>query len=118
MTPIEIGQLISNDKFGDPARPLTTSPTSFLEVSAPNVVVENWKVAEDNQGTILRLLEVGGQSTSARLDFPLFSLERAWLANAVEENQNQLVVTGHSLEVALKPHQFVTVRIVGPKLSR
>ena len=36
MTPIEIGQLISNDKFGDPPRPLTTSPTSFLQVSAPN----------------------------------------------------------------------------------
>ena len=118
MTPIEIGQLISNDKFGDPTRPLTTSPTSFLAVSAPNVVVENWKVAEDNQGTILRLLEDGGQAASARLDFPLFSLERAWLANAVEENQNQLAVTGHSLEVALKPHQFVTVRIVGPKLNR
>jgi hypothetical protein len=118
MTPIEIGQLISNDKFGDPTRPLTTSPTSFLEVSDTNVIVENWKVAEDNQGTILRLLEVGGQAASARLDFPLFSLERAWLANAVEENQNQLVVTGHSLEVALKPHQIVTVRIVGPKLSR
>ncbi len=118
MTPIEIGQLIGNDKFGDPAEPLPPNPTSFLEVSAPNVVVENWKVAEDNQGTILRLLEVGGQAASARVDFPLFSLDRAWLANAAEENQDQLAVTGHSLEIALKPHQFVTVRIVGPKLSR
>jgi alpha-mannosidase len=118
MTPIEIGQLISNDKFGDPVEPLPPNPTSFLEVSAPNVVVENWKVAEDNQGTILRLLEVGGQAASARLDFPMFSLDRAWLANAVEENQNELAVAGHSLEVSLKPHQFVTVRIVGPKLRR
>ena len=117
MTPIEIRQLINNDKFDDPAEPLPPNPTSFLEVSAPNVVVENWKVAEDYQGTILRLLEVGGQAASARLDFPLFSLDRAWLANAVEENQDQLLVTGHSLEVALKPHQFVTVRIVGSKLA-
>jgi hypothetical protein len=117
MTPIEIAQLTANDKFGDPPRPLSTSPTSFLGLSAPNVVVENWKSAEDNQGTILRILETGGQSASVRLDFPMFALERAWLASAAEENQDQLAVSGHSVDMTLSPHQFVTVRIVPSKLN-
>jgi hypothetical protein len=49
----------------------------FLQVDAPNVVVENWKTAEDGHGAIVRLLEVGGKSADVRLDFPLFNLEKA-----------------------------------------
>jgi alpha-mannosidase len=83
-----------------------------LQVDAPNVVVENWKAAEDGQGTILRLVEVAGRPVAARLNFPLFKLERAWLANAVEENRQELKVSGPSLEVALAPHEIATVRVV------
>ncbi len=116
MTPLELGQLVSNDKFGDPERPLSTVPASFLEVGAPNVVVENWKVAEDGNGTVVRLLETGGVATTAHLTLPLFSMERAWLANAIEENQEELKVNGHSVEVNLKPHETLTLRIIAPKL--
>lgn len=118
MTPLELGQLVGNDKFGDPERPLSTAPTSFLELDSPSVVVENWKVAEDGNGTLVRLLEVEGIPTRAHLTFPLFTLERVWRANAAEENQEELKVSGHSVEVNLKPHQILTLRIVAPKLRK
>src|SRR5271157_350174 len=116
MTPLELGQVVGNDKFGDPERPLTTAPTSFLDVDAANVAVENWKVAEDGNGTVVRLLETGGVATVAHLTLPLFRIERVWLANAAEENQEELKVDGHSVEVNLKPHEPLTLRILAPKL--
>ena len=117
MTPLEIGQLVDNDKFGNPDRPLTTAPTSFLGVDAANVTVDNWKVAEDGNGTIVRLLETGGTAAVAHLTLPLFNIEKAWLANAAEENREELKVSGHSVEVTLKPHESVTLRILATKLS-
>jgi alpha-mannosidase len=112
MTPFELAQLLATDKFGNPQRPLQPSPSSFLELNADNVVVENWKGAEDGQGTILRLLEVAGRPATARLNFPLFNLERAWLTNAVEENHEELKVSGHTLEAPLKPHEILTLRVI------
>ncbi|HLI33902.1 MAG TPA: glycosyl hydrolase-related protein, partial [Terriglobia bacterium] len=112
MTPLELRQVISNDKYDNPARPLSPAPTSFLTVSAPNVVVENWKMAEDGNGAIVRLLEIGGQSATARLTFPLFHLSQVWRTNAVEQNQSQLNVEGNSVEVPVKPHEIVTLRVL------
>jgi len=116
MTPLELGQLVGNDKFGNPERPLTTSPTSFLGVDAANVTVENWKLAEDGDGTVVRLLETGGAATVAQLTLPLFRIERVWLANAAEENQEEVKVNRHSVELDLKPHEALTLRILAPKL--
>ena len=96
--------------------PLATAPTSFLQVDTANVAVEDWKVAEDGNGTVVRLLETGGMATTARLTFPLFRVEGAWLANAAEENQEKLKVNGHSVEVQLTPHQILTLRILAAKL--
>jgi alpha-mannosidase len=112
MTPLEHQQVISNDKGDDPARPLSPAPQSFLTVSSPDVVVENWKSAMDGHGTILRLVEVGGENATTRLTFPLFHLNQAWATNAVEQNQSPLKVEGNSLEVSLKPHQIVTLRVI------
>jgi len=112
MTPLEHQQVISNDKHDNPARPLSPAPQSFLTVSSPDVVVENWKNAMDGNGSIVRLVEVGGESTKTRLTFPLFHLQQAWTTNAVEQNQSPLKVEGNSLEVALRPHQIVTLRVI------
>jgi alpha-mannosidase len=112
MTPLELRQVISNDKYDNPARPLSPAPTSFLTVSAPEVIVENWKMAEDGNGAIVRLLEIGGQSATARLTFPLFHLSQVWETNAVEQNQSPLNAEGNSVEVPVKPHEIVTLRVL------
>jgi alpha-mannosidase len=89
-----------------------------LQVDAPDVVVEAWKAAEDGRGTIVRLLETGGRESKARLEFPMLAVQRAWLANAMEEDEKEIAVTGSTVEVALRPLQIVTVRIVGEMKSR
>jgi alpha-mannosidase len=45
------------------------------------------------------------------LNFPLFNLQQAWRANAVEENQEELPVSAHSLEVKIRPHEILTLRV-------
>jgi alpha-mannosidase len=112
MTPLELGELVPNDKFDDPERPLPPGASSFLEVDAPNVEVVNWKAADDGKGTIIRLLETGGTGATAHLTFPMFNVESAWRSNASEENQQPLNPSGHSLTVSLKPHEIATLRIV------
>jgi alpha-mannosidase len=112
VVPLELGWVLHTDKYDNPPAPLEPSPTSFLQLNTDNVIVENWKAAEDGQGTILRLLEVGGRSNVVRLTFPRFTLSRAWLANALEENMEELEVTRNSLDVAIKPHEILTLRVI------
>jgi alpha-mannosidase len=112
MTPLEMGELVPNDKFDDPDRPLPPDPTSFLQLDAPDVAVVNWKSADDGKGTIIRLLETGGTAVTAHLTFPLFQIEGAWRSNAAEENQQALAPSGQSLSIDLKPHEIATVRVV------
>lgn len=113
MTPLEAGEVVDQDKAGNPDRPLKPGPVSFLQVDAPDVVVENWKSAEDGDGTILRLLETGGRESKVQIQFPLLTIQKAWLCNAVEENQKEIPVSGSRLQVSLRPHQIATVRILG-----
>jgi len=117
MAPLELGALVPNDKFDDPDRPLLPDASSFLEVDAPNVVVVNWKAADDGRGTIIRLLETGGAAATARLTFPMFNVESAWRANASEENQRPLNPSGRSLTIDLKPHEIATLRVVAAMSS-
>jgi alpha-mannosidase len=117
MTPLEVNEVIKNDKWDNPARPLPSEPTSFLEVDASNVSVENWKVAEDGQGTVLRLLEVGGKPATAQLHFPHPELRQAWVTTAMEVNQREIPVQSQALEVSLKPHEIITLRIQASKTA-
>jgi len=113
MTPLEIGEVIDQDKVGNPDRPLEPAAVSFLQVDAPDVVVENWKAAEDGNGTVLRLLETAGTESEATLRFPLLQLKRAWLCTAMEDETKEIPVGGSSLKISLGPHQIVTLRILG-----
>jgi len=119
MTPIELRHLIGNDKYDDPARPLSPAPASFLTVSDPDAVVVNWKEAENGQGTILRLLEAGGRSAHAEISLPVFALQKVMLDNAAEQDQTVIPASAHSFAIDLKPHQIMTLRLILAKpLSR
>jgi alpha-mannosidase len=112
MTPVELRHLISNDKFDDPEQPLTPAPASFLTVSDPDAEVLDWKEAANGQGTILRVLEIGGRNAHPEIKLPLFPLEKVMLDNAAEEDQTAIASTEHSFSVDLKPHQVMTLRLV------
>jgi alpha-mannosidase len=62
---------------------------------------------------VLRLLETGGKESTTMLRFPMLQLQGAWLCNAMEEDSKELAVENSSVELALRPHQIVTVRVLG-----
>ncbi len=85
---------------------------SICQVEPPHLLLLAVKQAEDGQGMILRLWESVGQPGQAKLQFPHHRLQKAWLANLVEENQTELPTEDHHLRVAVKPFQPVTLRVL------
>jgi alpha-mannosidase len=113
MAPIEINEITPQDKAVTPPRPLAATESSFLQVDQPNVVLVTWKRAEDEQGTILRFVEVNGESSTAKVEVPILNLQNGWICNAMEKNQQPLAVSGHSLQFPIKPFGIVTIRVQG-----
>ena len=113
MTPVEVNEITPDDKVDNPPRPLESPSGSFLQMDNPNVVLVTWKRAEDNHGTILRFLEVGGQSGAVKVTTPLLNVDAAWRCNAMEENQDSLPVLPHGFTFAVAPFRIVTVRVEG-----
>jgi alpha-mannosidase len=114
MTPLEIDEIVSQDKAINAPQPLNGKDGSFLEVSDPNVVLNTWKHAENGEGTILRFLNMGGDSGEVKVTTSLLDVKSAWLCNAMEANQQQLSnVNLHGFSFLIKPHQIITVRVEG-----
>ena len=113
MSPIEASEIKPQDKAVNPPRPLDASEGSFLRIDQPNVVLVTWKVAEDDQGTILRLLETDGRSGTAKIEIPILNLRSAYLCDAMERNQQPIPVSEHGLEIPVKPFGILTVRLQG-----
>ena len=113
MSKIEVNEIKLQDKALNPPRPLDSAQSSFLQVDQPNVVLVTWKRAEDDQGTILRFVEVDGQRSTVKVETPILNLQNAWICNAMEKNQQPLNVSGHHLEFSIKPFEIVTIRVQG-----
>jgi alpha-mannosidase len=92
---------------------LDKAQASFLQVSQANVILVNWKTAEDGRGVILRFLEVAGDSSQVEVKIPILQVQSAWVCNAMEENQQALSTDAHGLTFSVKPFQIVTVRVEG-----
>jgi hypothetical protein len=113
MAPIEINEITPQDKAVTPPRPLAANESSFLQVDQPNVVLVTWKRAEDEQGTILRFVEVNGEASTVKVEVPILNLQSGWLCNAMEKNQQPLAVSGHNFQFPIKPFEIVTIRVQG-----
>jgi len=113
-TPLELDEVTAQDKAQDTPRVLDGKQSSFLDIDDPSVLVEAWKPAEDGDGTILRLLDLGNShARQVTVRMPLFSLTGAIETDAVERDQHVLPLKGpHSFQLTVRPHQLVTVRIL------
>ncbi len=103
--------VINQDKVGNPDEPLPAEGTSFLEINNPNIVLVTWKLAEDGNGTILRLQETAGQATVATLSLPHSNVQSAILCNSVEDHLSDLSVSDHQIRLTFQPHEVLTVRL-------
>ncbi|MCU0510030.1 MAG: glycosyl hydrolase-related protein [Anaerolineae bacterium] len=76
-----------------------------------NVIIETVKRAEDGNGLIVRLYEGQRKRGVARLAMG-FPVREARLTNLLEEDGEALRVEGNVVELALRPYQIATVRVV------
>ena len=91
-------------------RPLRQTPEPL--VRAPeNIVVETVKQAEDGNGVIVRFYECNRQRGPISLAAG-FALQAAYRCNVLEENEARLLVTGRQVDLAVRPFEIVTVRLV------
>jgi len=89
--------------------------TGFVEVLTPNVMLAGLKKAEDTEATVLRLYEVEGKQTEAKIrltglvkpDAPAGELDL--LEQPLDTSRARM--TGEILSVTLEPYDTVTVAV-------
>ena len=92
---------------------LPADGTSFFEVDKPNVLIQAVKRADDGEGVVLRLREMAGLATDARISASLFrgELLNYKVADISERLGNTFNVVPRSIFVKLKPYEIATVKI-------
>lgn len=87
-----------------------SEPFSLVAVSAPNVIVEAVKMAEDGEGFVLRLYEAGMTGTHATLTFgvPVTAVRQT---NLLEEEPENLPVSANAVETYFRPFEIKTLRV-------
>ncbi len=111
MRPAEVDYVVSQDKVGNPPRPLPPEGASFLSVSGPDVALVTWKGAEDGHGSILRLQETAGQASETTISLPRGRIASAQLCSGVEKNLRSLSLQDNSVKLSFKPFEVLTVRV-------
>ncbi len=113
MTPLEVDIITRNDKETARPGPLPADQGSFIDIDQPNVVLVTWKQAENEDGMILRFVEVAGNEAAVNVRIPLLKVQSAWNCNAMEQNGSPLATSEHGLSFSVKPFQIITVRVTG-----
>jgi hypothetical protein len=86
---------------------------SFFGVDAPNVLIQAIKRAEDGRGLIVRLREVAGRPTEARVRSPfLVGSATAALVDLREQDERPVPVANGEAVIPLRAFGLETVRIV------
>lgn len=109
---LSVDRVANQDKAGSATEPLPAEGESFLQIDNPDVLLTTWKLAENGEGTIVRLQEIAGKEEHVSLHLANGTLRTARLCNAVEDDLSSLPVNDQSTQLVVKPHQVVTVRLL------
>lgn len=115
-TPFETDEIQSQDQAIELPRPLNGKQGTFLTVDDPDAVLDTWKPAEDGNGTILRLIDLGGTSRTVHISTPLMAIQSAFETDAVERNKRPLTTSHDGVSIEIHPHEIVTIRLSGTPL--
>mgnify|MGYP003466207090 CR=1 FL=1 len=83
---------------------------SVLSVSAPNVVIETVKKAEDSDDIVIRMYEAENKKTECVLH-TAFALSGCVETNLMEEPEQELPVDGNTVALSFRPFEIKTVII-------
>jgi hypothetical protein len=84
----------------------------FIDVQGEDVVVTHVKIAEDHDGIIARMINLGRQPVKTMISLPGRRVAKAWIDNLLENNQEDLVVEKGSASVDLVPRCPATIRLI------
>jgi hypothetical protein len=107
MTPLEVTQVPQAP--GESRLPLDQA--GLLEIDGPDVNLSTWKIAEDGQGSVLRLQETAGRASRVLIKSKYFKFIRAWVASELEDKGSPLELRDGGIEVAVQPFQTLTLRV-------
>ncbi|MBX3010575.1 MAG: alpha-mannosidase [Caldilineaceae bacterium] len=88
----------------------TPQERAFFQLSAPNLVIEAVKQAEESTDLIVRLYEASGQQSQAQLRFG-FAVSNVWETNLMEEDATPLPVDGNTVALVFRPFEIKTLKI-------
>lgn len=119
-TPLEQDLITTQDKLADAlssnsssAPPLDATQASLLQIEDPDVLLDTWKAAEDGNGTILRLIDLGGATRTVHVRSPLLRLKEVTQTDALERGGTAVEMDGtDGFHFTIHPHQIATLRIV------
>jgi alpha-mannosidase len=102
----------------DSAGAQTVGEVSFLEVDPPNVIVQAIQPASDGNGTIVRLREIAGSDTEARVRGLLLagSGATARLVDLAERDGRPVTVEAGEVVIPIKAFGIQSVRLARPHL--
>ncbi|RMF52861.1 MAG: alpha-mannosidase [Chloroflexota bacterium] len=86
------------------------APLSLLSVSAPTVIVETVKRAEESDDLIVRLYRCTNARGTVKLRFGV-PIRAVWRASLLEEPLEALPLHGESVTFALQPFEILTLRV-------
>jgi hypothetical protein len=118
MTPLEWSLVQPQDKSWIRPQPLDGKTGAFINVPDDNLVLTALKQAEDGNGLILRFLDLGGAERNVTVSAPLLKIEKIFLADGVERDLRELPANANSFSFAIKPHEIITVRLLGKPTTR
>jgi alpha-mannosidase len=89
---------------------------SFLQVSAPNIILSALKRSQDQSAWIFRFYEAHGQLTEAKIDISsdLLSIKEIWECDLME----QVIIAianaqSNSSQITFQPYEIKTLRVAG-----
>jgi len=96
---------------GEPLAPLPAGAHSFLPFTPENVVATGLKPAEEGEGWVLRLWEVGGRDCDAIIDARALGVTRAWRCDLLEGKLEELAVADGTVRLAMPSRSLRAIRL-------
>lgn len=95
----------------EPTAPFASNSSALVTLDSASAIIETIKLAEDDDGIIVRLYEYCRTRGPAALTTN-FAIERAELVNLLEEPAGTLVTDDNTISLSFKPYQILSVNIV------
>jgi hypothetical protein len=116
-SPLQIDRVDAVDRYGHPPRPLDSPEAGFIDIDTRDVVLSTWKPAEDGKGYVLRFYNTTDHPVVAHVGFPLLEFDSVYQVSGLEIGESPVTMREKQLELALKPHEIASLRVVGLRLA-